>query len=62
MRNASLKHDDFIATTVNWKTYENIDLKENTLAINPFTNKLYVIGTDTKYGMSNLYICDILRT
>ncbi|MGC1134099.1 MAG: hypothetical protein WA941_14840 [Nitrososphaeraceae archaeon] len=46
-------------TTVNWKTYENIDLKENTLAINPFTDKLYTIGTDTMSGMSNLYIIDI---
>jgi DNA-binding beta-propeller fold protein YncE len=46
-------------TTVNWKTYENIDLKENALAINPFTDKLYPIGTDTKSGMSNLYLFDI---
>jgi len=47
------------STTVNWKTYENIDLKENALAINPFTDKLYTIGTDTKSGVSNAYIIDI---
>lgn len=46
-------------TTANWKTYENIDLKENALTINPFTDKLYAIGTDTRSGMSNLYIIDI---
>lgn len=46
-------------TTANWKTYENIDLRENALAINPFKDKLYAIGTDTKSGMSNLYVFDI---
>lgn len=44
-------------TTVNWKTYEHIDLKENALAINPSEEKLYTIGTDAKW--SNLYIIDI---
>ncbi|MGH9951361.1 MAG: hypothetical protein ACRD5J_07035 [Nitrososphaeraceae archaeon] len=48
-----------IGTTVNWKTYENIDLKENALTINHFTDKLYTIGTDTQSEMSNLYIIDI---
>ena len=48
-----------MGTTVNWKTYENIDLKGNALAINPFTGKLYTFGTDTKSGISNLYIIDI---
>jgi len=37
----------------------NIDLIENALAINPFADKLYAIGTGTKSGMSNLYIIDI---
>ncbi|MGH9987272.1 MAG: hypothetical protein ACRD8W_25280 [Nitrososphaeraceae archaeon] len=46
-------------TIANWKTYENIDLRENALAINPFTDKQYAIGTYTKSGMSNLYIIDI---
>jgi hypothetical protein len=46
-------------TTANWKTYENIDLTENALAINPFTDKLYATGTDTKSRISNLYIFDI---
>lgn len=46
-------------STINWKTYENIDLTENRLAINPFTDKLYAIGTDVQSGMSNLYIIDI---
>lgn len=46
-------------TPVNLKTYENTDLKENALAINPFKEKLYTIGTDTRSGMSNLYIIDI---
>jgi hypothetical protein len=41
------------------KIDENIDLKENALAINPFKEKLYTIGIDTKSGMSNLYIFDI---
>jgi hypothetical protein len=46
-------------TTANWKTYENIDIKENALAINPYADKLYAIGIDTKTGVSNLYIIDI---
>ena len=46
-------------TTVKWETYENIDLKENALAINPLTDKLFAIGTDAKSGRLNLYIIDI---
>jgi hypothetical protein len=33
-------------SAVVWKTYENIDIEKNELAINPFTNKLYAIGID----------------
>jgi DNA-binding beta-propeller fold protein YncE len=47
-------------STIAWNTYENINIEENGLAINPFTNKLYAIGTDTKSEVSNLYIIDIL--
>lgn len=46
-------------STINWKIYENIDLEENRLAINPFTDKLYALGTGVQSGMSNLYIIDI---
>lgn len=46
-------------STINWKTYENIEFEENELAINPFTDKLYAIGTDVQSGTSNLYIIDI---
>jgi DNA-binding beta-propeller fold protein YncE len=46
-------------STITWDTYENISIEENGLAINPFTSKLYAIGTDTKSEMSNLYIIDI---
>jgi DNA-binding beta-propeller fold protein YncE len=46
-------------STITWNTYENISIEENGLAINPFTGKLYAIGTDTKSEMSNLYIIDV---
>jgi hypothetical protein len=46
-------------STITWNTYENIDIEEDGLAINPFTSKLYAIGMDTKSEMSNLYIIDI---
>jgi DNA-binding beta-propeller fold protein YncE len=50
---------DSNGSTINWNTYENINIEENGLAINPFTNKLYAIGTNTKSELSNLYIIDI---
>lgn len=46
-------------SNITWNTYENIDIEENGLAINPFTNKLYAIGTNTKSELSNLYVIDI---
>jgi hypothetical protein len=46
-------------STVTWRTYEDIDIEENGLAINPFTNRLYAIGTDVQSGRSNLYVMDI---
>jgi len=46
-------------SAITWKTYENIDIEENGLAINPFTNRLYAIGTDVQSGRSNLYVIDI---
>jgi DNA-binding beta-propeller fold protein YncE len=46
-------------STVTWKTYENIDIEDNGLTINPFTNRLYAIGTDVQSGRSNLYVIDI---
>jgi hypothetical protein len=50
---------DSNGSTITWNTYENISIEENGLAINPFTSKLYAIGTDTKSGTSNLYIIDV---
>jgi DNA-binding beta-propeller fold protein YncE len=50
---------DSNGSTINWNTYENINIKENGLAVNPFTNKLYAIGTNTKSELSNLYVIDI---
>jgi hypothetical protein len=46
-------------SAITGKTYENIDIEENGLAINPFTNRLYAIGTDVQSGRSNLYVIDI---
>ncbi|HZD34789.1 MAG TPA: hypothetical protein VE130_06250 [Nitrososphaeraceae archaeon] len=46
-------------STVTWRTYEDIDIEENGLAINPFTNRLYAIGNDIQSGRSNLYVIDI---
>ena len=46
-------------STIDWKTYENVSIEENGLAINPLTNKLYAIGTNTKSELSNLYVIDI---
>jgi hypothetical protein len=46
-------------STVTWKTYEDIDIEKNGLAINPFTDRLYAIGTDIQSGRSNLYVIDI---
>jgi DNA-binding beta-propeller fold protein YncE len=46
-------------STIDWKTYENINIEENGLAINPLTNKLYAIGINTKSELSNLYVIDI---
>jgi hypothetical protein len=46
-------------STITWNTYENISIEENGLAIDPFTSKLYAIGTDTKSGTSNLYTIDV---
>jgi hypothetical protein len=50
---------DSNGSTINWNTYENINIEENGLAVNPFTNKLYAIGTNTKSELSNLYVIDI---
>lgn len=50
---------DSDGSTITWNTYENINIEENGLAVNPFTNKLYAIGMDTKSEISNLYIIDI---
>ena len=47
-------------STINWKTHDDINLVENELIINPFTNKLYAIGTD-QAGISNLYFFDIIH-
>jgi hypothetical protein len=46
-------------STIKWENYENIDLEENELAINPNTNKLYALGTDIQSKKPNLYIIDI---
>ena len=50
---------DSDGSTINWNTYENINIEENGFAINPFTNKLYAIGINTKSELSNLYVIDI---
>jgi hypothetical protein len=47
---------DSNGSTINWEAYYNINIKENGLAINPSTNKLYAIGTDLQSGMPNLYV------
>ena len=45
-------------STIGWRTYESIDLKDNQLSINPNNTKLYAIGTDKRSGESSLYIID----
>jgi DNA-binding beta-propeller fold protein YncE len=45
-------------STINWKTYEDVNLVENELEINPSINKLYAIGTDQS-EISNLYVMDL---
>jgi hypothetical protein len=50
---------DSDGSTITRNTYENINIEENGLAVNPFTSKLYAIGMDTKSEISNLYIIDI---
>lgn len=50
---------DSDGSTLNRETYDNIDIEENQLAINPSTNKLYAIGTDLQSGISNLYVIDL---
>ena len=45
-------------STISWKTYENVNLVENELEINPSINKLYAIGTDES-KKSNLYVIDL---
>jgi DNA-binding beta-propeller fold protein YncE len=50
---------DSDGSAIAWNTYENINIEEYGLAINPFTCKLYAIGIDTKSEISNLYIIDI---
>lgn len=45
-------------STINWKTYEDLKLAENELVVNPFTNKLYAIGTDQS-EMTNLHVIDL---
>lgn len=47
---------DSKGSTINWETYYNINIKENGLAINSSTNKLYVVGADLQSGMPNLYV------
>jgi hypothetical protein len=49
---------DSNGSTINWETYYNINIKENGLAINPSTNKLYAISTDLQSGMPNLCVID----
>ncbi|MGC1132275.1 MAG: hypothetical protein WA941_05600, partial [Nitrososphaeraceae archaeon] len=46
-------------STLNWRTFNDINIEENELAINPYTNKLYAIGTDIQSGKSNLYVINI---
>lgn len=46
-------------STINRENYENIDLEENELALNPDINKLYALGTDVQSKKPNLYIIDI---
>jgi DNA-binding beta-propeller fold protein YncE len=45
---------------INWKTYEDVKLVENEVAINPFTKKLYAIGTDES-DLANLYVIDLVQ-
>jgi hypothetical protein len=45
--------------TIHWENYENIDMEENELAINPITSKLYALGTDIQTKKPSLYIIDI---
>jgi hypothetical protein len=45
-------------STIGWRTYNNIDLKDNQLSINPNNAKSYAIGTDKRSGVSSLYIVD----
>lgn len=45
-------------STVNSKTYEDVNFMENELVVNPFANKLYAIGTD-QTEMANLYVIDL---
>jgi DNA-binding beta-propeller fold protein YncE len=46
-------------STIHWENYENIDIEENELAINPITDKLYMLGTDIQSKQPSLYIIDI---
>jgi DNA-binding beta-propeller fold protein YncE len=46
-------------TTVDLKTFEDIDMNGNELTINHSTNELYMIGTDMRSGLPNLYIINI---
>jgi hypothetical protein len=50
---------DSDGSSIAWDMHENINIKENGLAINSFTSKLYAIGMDTKSEISNLYVIDI---
>lgn len=56
---SSIYELDSSGSTLNWETYDNVDIGENGLAINPSTNKLYVVGTDLQSGISNLYVIDV---
>jgi DNA-binding beta-propeller fold protein YncE len=55
---SSIYELDSSGSTTNWKTYENVNFVENELVSNPFTNRLYAIGTDQS-EMSNLYVIDL---
>jgi hypothetical protein len=50
---------DSDGSSIAWDMRENINIKENGLAVNPFTSKLYAIGMDTKSEISNLYVIEI---
>lgn len=50
---------DSTGSIINWTTYENVNLVKNELVVNPYTNKLYAIGTNQS-ETSSLYIIGLL--